>query len=247
MNPSPLSRRLFVGSGLAAAAPMIQAATEPKRNVLFIASDDLNTTLGCYGHPIIRTPNIDRIARSGVHFGRNYCQYPLCNPSRSSLMTGMAPDTTRVWDNGTRFREALPNVVTLPQLFQKNGYFAARAGKIYHYGNPDQIGTSGLDDAPSWNETVNPRGVDHPKEEPLLTNYTADRGLGSAICFHSSESTDNQHTDYQVADSIIGMMDKHRKDPSSSARGSTNLTCRGSRPASISIFIPEPHPGVPVR
>jgi uncharacterized sulfatase len=214
MQSPPISRRLFVESSVAAvAAPMIKAAPEPKRNVLFIASDDLNTTIGCYGHPIIRTPNIDRLARSGVHFGQNYCQYPLCNPSRSSLMTGMAPDTTRVVNNATHFREALSKVETLPQVFQKNGYFAARAGKIYHYGNPDQIGTNGLDDAPSWNERVNPAGIDHKAEEPMLINYTPDRGLGSAICFHSSEAKDNEHTDYLVADTIIGMMDKHRKEP----------------------------------
>jgi len=208
-----LSRRGVLGAGLAAlGAPMIKASPAPKRNVLFIASDDLNTTLGCYGHPIIRTPNFDRLARMSVRFDRDYCQFPLCCPSRSSLLTGMAPDTTRVWNNSKHFRESLPDAITLPQLFQKNGYFVARAGKIYHYGNPGDIGTPGLDDAPSWNATVNPAGIDHPKEEALLTNYTPTRGLGSAICFHASEAKDDQHTDYLVADAIIKMMEEHRKD-----------------------------------
>ncbi len=210
----PLSRRAFLASSLiAAAGPLILAAPARKRNVLFIASDDLNNCLRSYGHPIVQTPNIDRLARSGVRFDHSYCQFPLCSPSRSSLMTGLAPDTTRVWDLKTHFREALPDVVTLPQLFQKNGYFTARAGKIYHYGVPGDIGTAGLDDPPSWQETVNPAGVDHTREEPLLTNYTPKRGLGSAIAFHESQARDDQHTDSLVADAVIAMMEKHRNEP----------------------------------
>lgn len=207
------SRRAFLGTGFAALGASRALAAGGRRNVLFIASDDLNNCLGCYGNPVVRTPNIDRLARSSVRFDRSYCQYSLCSPSRSSLMTGMGPDTTRVWDLTTHFRQALPDVVTLPQLFQKNGYFSARAGKIYHYGVPSQIGTAGLDDPPSWNEAINPAGVDHTKEEKLLTNYTPFRGLGNAITFHASEAPDNQHTDSLVADAVIGMMEKHRKDP----------------------------------
>ena len=195
-----MSRRRFLGLGLTALAPQIIPGAPPKRNVLFIASDDLSNRTGCYGHPLVRTPNIDRLANRSVRFDHSYCQYPLCSPSRSSLMTGLAPDTTRVWNNNNHFRETLPDVVTLPQLFQKNGYFVARAGKIYHYGNPGAIGTPGLDDAPSWNETVNPAGVDHTKEEPLVSNYTPTRGLGSAIAYYSSEAKDEQHTDYLVAE-----------------------------------------------
>ncbi len=208
-----LSRRQWLASAAGALlAPMVRGAARPP-NVLFIASDDLNTCLSCYGHPLVRTPNLDRIASRGVRFERAYCQYPLCNPSRASLMTGLAPDTTTVYDNSRHFRQAVPDVVTLGQLFQKNGYFSARVGKIFHYGVPGQIGTDGLDDKPTWNRVVNPNGVDHTKEEALLTNYTPQRGLGSAVCFYASPARDEEHTDGMVALETIRLMEEHRNDP----------------------------------
>lgn len=158
---------------------MIKSGAGQKRNVLFISTDDCCSRLGIYGNPI-KTPSLERLSKSCVRFEHAYCQYPWCSPSRTSLMTGLAPDTTKVYDLRTHFRQALPDVVTLPQAFLNNGYFTARSGKIYHYGNPDQIGTSGLDDPPSWNETANPAGVDHVKEEALLTNFTPQNRLTHA-------------------------------------------------------------------
>jgi iduronate 2-sulfatase len=250
--------------------PAIASGSTRKRNVLFISTDDCCNRLGVYGHPIVKTPNLHRLARSGVRFDRAYDQYPLCSPSRSSLMTGLAPDTTRVWDNQTHFRHALPDVVTLPQTFLKNGYFTARVGKVYHYGNPSQIGTSGLDDPPSWNETMNPAGVEHTKEEAQIANLTPSRrfhfrrhlpgqgqgisaspgagsqspqrrgpggargrgrggwpgledpvgaevpgndGWGATIALHESESNPEFHTDYLVADAVIGMLENRKKQP----------------------------------
>lgn len=183
-------------------------------NVLFIATDDLNNDLGGYGHRIVRTPNLDRLARRGVRFDRAYCQFPLCSPSRSSLMTGLRPDTTRVFDLQYHFRTGLPHVVTLPQMFRGGGYTAARVGKIYHYGNPGQIGTSGLDDPPSWDEVHNPAGIDRTRLESALTNYTPKRGLGSAMAFHADPAgRDEEHTDGMVATRAVEWLERHREEP----------------------------------
>ena len=189
-------------------------AAEKPLNVLFIAVDDMNNDLGCYGHPQVKSPNIDRLAKRGVRFDRAYCQFPLCSPSRSSLMTGLRPSTTRVFDLQYHFRDGLPNVVTLSQLFMQNGYYAARVGKIYHYGNPGQIGTSGLDDPKSWQEVFNPAGIDKTALEPKIINHTPKRGLGSAMSFLSDElGRDEDHTDGKVATKAIELLAQHKDQP----------------------------------
>ncbi|MFP6901385.1 MAG: sulfatase-like hydrolase/transferase, partial [Opitutales bacterium] len=115
---------------LLAAGVVGQAADQP--NVLFIAIDDLRPELGCYGAKHVVSPNIDRLAKRGVLFERVYCQQALCNPSRTSLMTGLRPNTSGVTRNHAHFRTRNPNVVTLPQHFKNNGYEARGIGKLYH-------------------------------------------------------------------------------------------------------------------
>jgi uncharacterized sulfatase len=194
------------------------AAEPPKKpSVLFIAVDDMNNDLGCYGNPQVQAPNIDHLAARGVRFERAYCQYALCSPSRSSLMTGLRPDTTRVFDLKYHFRQGLPDVVTLPQMFRANGYYAARVGKIYHYGNPQQIGTSGLDDPASWDEFRNPAGRDRTALEPdlIYADGPGKRGSGKHYMayYNDKAGTDEQHTDGKVALQAIELMEKHKDKP----------------------------------
>lgn len=226
---SDVSRREFLQAGAAAAASTaLRSAAAPRHpahgrtNVLFIAIDDLNTSLGCYGNHVVKTPHLDALAARGTVFQASHCQYPLCGPSRSSLMTGLAPDTTRVYALSTFFRKTIPDAVTLPQLFQTNGYSVARVGKIYHAGNPDQIGTDGQDDPASWQYVYNPDGVDHTEDEPRVTNFTPTRGqqskpgegsLGSSISFYEAPQPGHAMTDSLGADEVIRLLRANRDKP----------------------------------
>jgi uncharacterized sulfatase len=187
-------------------------ASRPPPNILFIAVDDLNGCLGACGHPLVRTPHLDALARRGTLFENAYCQFPLCSPSRSSVMTGLRPDTLQVYDLERHFRETAPTAVTLPQFFRHHGYRAMRVGKIYHQGVPGQIGTPGLDDPQSWDETFNPRGRDKD-EEKSVTNFTPSFHLGFALAHFASEGTDEEQTDGLVATRAIGLMRAHRDRP----------------------------------
>lgn len=136
-----MTRRHFL------AAPSLALAAAPqKRNVLFIAVDDLRPQLGCYGHPRIKSPNIDRLAARGLRFDRAYCQQAVCAPTRASLLTGTRPDTTRVHDLQTPLNTVRPDLVSIPHHFKRNGYESISLGKIYHHANEDPQGWS----APPW-------------------------------------------------------------------------------------------------
>lgn len=125
-----------------------QPATQPppqRFNVLFIATDDWKPIAGCYGNKQIKTPNIDRLARQGTVFGRNYCQQAVCAPTRASLMTGQRPDYTRIWDLQTQIRAMNPAILTMPQYFRQQGYVTTGIGKIFDNRSVDKG-----DDSLSW-------------------------------------------------------------------------------------------------
>lgn len=114
-----------------------------KPNILFISIDDLRPTLGAYGDSVAITPNMDRLAAEGMTFRKTFTQVAVCAPSRASLMTGLRPDSTRVWHLGDKFREIHPDAVTMPQYFSKYGYYTVNLGKIFHNYMPDSV---------SWDE-----------------------------------------------------------------------------------------------
>jgi iduronate 2-sulfatase len=192
-----------------------QGASTNKFNVLFIMSDDLRPELGCYGSKLAKTPNIDSLAKTGVRFDRAYCQFPLCNPSRVSILTGRKPMITGVLGNRTDFRATHPDWVTLPQLFKQNGYVSLRTGKIFH---------GGIDDAASWTEGGDARRNLPPEDEnevradrsdvvkPARTNRPRSAASNSDRII-VLEGDGEKHGDYKVADRAIKYLRDNREKP----------------------------------
>jgi uncharacterized sulfatase len=191
---------LFAGIGLAAAP-----AGDQRLNVLFIVADDLNTSLGCYGNPVVKTPNIDRLAARGVRFDRAYVQVPLCNPSRVSFLSGFRPDRTGVHDLKTETRAQLKNHVFLPQYFRNSGYYAAMVGKVYHTGD-------GFEDPASWDREIREWGKS-PKPEEIITGFDA-KGLpwrtDHSWAWHKLNVSDAQTPDGMVARQAVEIIETKR-------------------------------------
>jgi arylsulfatase A-like enzyme len=151
-----MTRRSFLAGSLAAGALRGQ---KNRPNVLMLSLDDLNDWVGCLGYAGVKTPNIDRLASRSVLFTDAHCPSPLCSPSRTAIFTGLGPATTGIYNNDTYWRPNLPNVVTMPEYFRKNGYHVAGAGKVYHhvagFNPPDQWDEFQLQqfDDPWWRRT----------------------------------------------------------------------------------------------
>ena len=178
-----------------------EATPYDRQYILFIAIDDLRHDCGCWGHPMVRTPNIDRLASRGTRFDRSYCQYPVCNPSRSSFLTGLRPDTTQVLGNRTPLRSKLPDVVTLPQLFRQNGYFTARLGKIFH---------GKFDDARSWDVSTDFRSTP-TGQKGEGRNLTGGRLRWCA--WRAADGRDEDQPDGQLAAGAIRLLEQDRDRP----------------------------------
>ena len=236
------TRRKFLGSVAAASATVsfpavlrgaVTKTGSRKPNVLFLMSDDMRVELGCYGSMFhAKTPNLDALAKASVRFDRNYCQFPLCNPSRASLFTGRNPTKTGVLGNRTDFRTAHPDWTSLPQLFRQNGYVSVRAGKIFH---------GGIDDPKAWDsvsgggaaeeggmQTTNAARVmdtsaiaertEQDLRSPKLSGPVGDDTVGRQRALYSDrililDGNGEGHGDYHTADRTIENLQKYKDQP----------------------------------
>ncbi len=207
-----LSLRLFAGIvGGSLWLWLVGAAAAAERpNVLFLMADDLNNRLGCYGDPQVQSPNIDKLAARGVRFDKAYCQFPLCGPSRNSLLTGLYPNSTGIITNGTLFRQTIPKQQSFPQALRLGGYFSGRIGKLYHYNVPNSVGTNGHDDPASWELELNPAGCDRLEELP--TTFTLTPGqYGGTLSWYASPKLDQYHTDGLMAEDAEWVLERCAK------------------------------------
>lgn len=205
--------RLFAFLLLAVITVAPNASGDERPNVLFIVSDDLNTNLPSYDHPLVHAPNLQRLAERGVQFERAYCQWPACSPSRTSFMTGLYPEQSGMIKNGgDHFRRYLPDWTTLPQLFRQAGYFTARVGKILHYRVPGSIGTNGEDDPESWDQVVNPIGRDKT-DEPIIYTTGSPGSFGATLSWLAADGDDSEQTDAHGASAAVRLLEEHRDEP----------------------------------
>ena len=206
-----------------------KVTNKKKPNILFIAVDDLRPEIGAYGSEIAITPNIDKLAASGLLFNRAYCQEPICSPSRASLMTGARPETINVIENFTYFREANPDIVTLPQHFKNNGYETTHTGKIYH-----KPGFADLDvswsrkpalDKMTIKKSKTPGGYALKENQEFSRKATAEviakygknaprNGLGKGPAYENADVPDTFYEDgYNAELAIVTMKDMMKKNP----------------------------------
>lgn len=207
---------LFASAAAALVGPSHSQPAPRKLSVLLMVADDLNHNLGCYGHPFVKSPNIDRLARRGVRFDRAYCQYPVCNPSRTSFLSGLRPETTRVMDNRTPPRAHLKDAVFLPQHFREQGYFTARVGKIFHDTGVLREGrqTRSMDDAASWtlSEDEMIEASRHDLEKRVVREQRFE-GQSDPQPWAAVDAPDNMLGDGIVARRVAELLERHRDQP----------------------------------
>ena len=224
-------------------------AQEKKMNVLFIAVDDLKPVLGCYGDKLVKTPNIDRLAARGTVFLQNYCQQAVSGPTRASLMTGMRPDYTRVWDLKTKMRDVNPDIVSIPQYFVSNGYQTAGIGKIF-----DSRCVDDELDKPSWSipyfkksdkyypvSTGSPEGqYQKPETKALFKKYTAE---GQAKGLKGKELNDYVGTKIKPSVECIDVPDNAYQDGANTLQAKEILAklAKEGKPFFFGVGLTKPH------
>ncbi len=227
-------RSAAVGIAIVVLGGLVRAAEAPQRlNVLFIAVDDLRPSLGCYGVTEVHSPNLDKLASRGLVFNRAYSQQAICNASRASLMTGLRPDSTGVYDLTTHFRQKVPDVVTLPEHFKRHGYHTQALGKIYHPAFHGFAIGSDMGDPQSWSVPIwmgGPRYYYSPLGEKLTREvYSRKTGKSGAelegwkndflrsLATEAPDVPDNTLYDGELTDrsiDVLGMLAEDRRGAS---------------------------------
>lgn len=206
---------------LALATNTSEAQSRKKPNVLFIISDDLTATaLSSYENKVCKTPNIDKLASEGTRYTKSYCQYPVCGPSRASLMFGYYPTATKTYGYVSGRENVGNQRASLAEIFKNNGYYTARVSKIYHMGIPIDIeeGSNGTDDDASWTERFNSKAAEWktPGEAELVQNNPdgkIERIGGNKMTIVKAEGDDLVHADGKTAQTATELIRKHKNEP----------------------------------
>ena len=211
MKPNLIALAAILGVTIGSLAP---AAEGP--NVLFIAVDDLRPELGCYGKDYIHSPNIDRLAKSGVMFTRAYCQQAVCGATRNSLLSGLRPDTTGIYGNTKSFRQVMPQLVALPQQFKQNGYRSLGMGKIYHQNDPASwsepwIAAPGMVWRLPENVALQKRLVAEATEQGLTGTKRSRATRGPAT--EAADVADNVYPEGALTDTAIETLRRVKDEP----------------------------------
>ena len=221
MYPSYLNTKRFIVLVLLLLSTLASAQQKKKPNILFIISDDLTATaVSSYENKACNTPNIDKLASEGIRYTRAYSQYPVCGPSRASLMSGYYPTATRTYGYVSGRENIGPERKTWSQLFKEKGYYTARVSKIFHMGVPIDIenGSNGTDDEASWTERFNSQGPEWKAEgeaELVQGNPTGTlpRKGGNVMTIVKADGDDLVHSDGKTAQKAIELIKKHKNEP----------------------------------
>ncbi|HCP38337.1 MAG TPA: iduronate-2-sulfatase, partial [Verrucomicrobiales bacterium] len=208
---------------MASFALMIQASAKDRPNILLILVDDLKPALGCYGDPLAKTPNIDRLAASGLRFESAYCNQSVCAPSRNNLMLGSRSTSIGIYGLGQHFRDVFPEAVTMPQYFSQHGWISACMGKVLHtgHGNHDDVHSwdhpTYLDKVVEYLKPESTEGGQLTREEAYFTNQKLGqiRSLPKGYAWESADVGDEAYADGRIAAKVIERLKTHQSETNS--------------------------------